>query len=1308
MKSELAKAKDKFRALRETVFDKKKEKEIIKKQKEEEEKEEKKEKDQEKKEDKEKDKEKEQDQKKEKKTLLTGNKEKIIATLWKNNVNLAQPLFESYHAFMDDHVKKIIESKSSFHFTKDGQSFQVSILPGSITFQCPYYDYNTYLYPQIARENALTYSTCVCVDMNVVALSKEEEKEGEIFRRVQLCNIPILIRSKYCVLHDMPLETRIRCGESPDDIGGYFVINGIEKYIPIQEVVPKHLPYCSKEDDEYRCTLTDGNICICFNEKKANCDTYGPITVQHLPTGQHIPLFVCMRAFGIISDKDIIQCCLLHQIGDGPGGEMEDVFFLSSIHHASVLFTQSLALEYFSIQSIKQESILPQMQSRLEKAYTIGYMVYCLISFVSSSSSSERKRFETAGDVLCRIFQETYAEHVETLEKKFRACSSVNPNAWVFMKLPLTDIIMQPLNHSSWTTYIQDIRSFKKEEEGCVINGSDYGYIDPICPLDSLAISATLSVGYDPQSIVDWLINNMQSEIVLLKDCVDVSSLFVLNRTRLIINGLFIGFVNNPIYVYDILKLHRRCGVIPVYTSISFFYSKNELHLYTDAGRLVRPLICREKKGMFAFSSSSSSSSEGPQNFWHQLVCGSEAKEININKILPISKECEESKKGLVEYVDKYETCCNVLICSSTKIEIEKQPSWTHQEIDDVCVFGVISNTICFPMMNSFEQNRAAHQCIMKMEPRIAYKQYPIVKSSCSMNMYGCNLVVAVMDTGGKPCILKKSSLDRGLFSGFLLNEKEEKEEKEKKAFFFFIAGRNGDVFLIDSSVTMDDADMPYMASTGCIPDMIISPDCCTAFGAELFVGKICGHEAYVGDTSCAYSVPKNEMSEIIISGTTGKQLNASVYTGVSFFFRLTLSSKGEKEEKEEEEENSILAKGLMSTYQDMYNDKFLLAVCNNTGNIAVYNKDKNLFLSPSIDGPLQFVQDAQGKMILKTESQGRDFSVLQIPIRFKEYIQECYTANIQLRIITEDNVNQLLCNNKSKKYNVAKYMNGVLPMDKEKEKERKEKERKEKEREEKERKEKEQEEKERKEKERKEAKEKEEKEQEEKEEKERKEAKEKEEKEKEEKEKEEKEQEKKEEKERKETKEKEEKVEEKKKKDEPAIKEKEKSGGATDDVFVDDEKEKMNAVFRKLDASTQSKILQMEPPHRVMIMKEIMRRANHLKRGGGGGGGNNMTTSKSNNPLVKYFDALPLSKQMTALHGGYKAMTSELNDLSQSIETPIVHIVQRNPTINSVLNGPASILKIKGEKEKEKEKEKEENEDKKEDGEVKKISIND
>jgi hypothetical protein len=86
------------------------------------------------------------------------------------------------------------------------------------------------------------------------------------------------------------------------------------------------------------------------------------------------------------------------------------------------------------------------------------------------------------------------------------------------------------------------------------------------------------------------------------------------------------------------------------------------------------------------------------------------------------------------------------------------------------------------------------------------------------------------------------------------------------------------------------------------------------------------------------------------------------------------------------------------------------MAVCNKTGAIAVYNPERNLFLSPFADGPLVFSTSKEGDQVLDAFSvYGRSFSLLRIPYALKLLIQELQVMNIQMRIITEDNIDQLL-----------------------------------------------------------------------------------------------------------------------------------------------------------------------------------------------------------------------------------------------------------------------------------------------------------
>ena len=89
--------------------------------------------------------------------------------------------------------------------------------------------------------------------------------------------------------------------------------------------------------------------------------------------------------------------------------------------------------------------------------------------------------------------------------------------------------------------------------------------------------------------------------------------------------------------------------------------------------------------------------------------------------------------------------------------------------------------------------------------------------------------------------------------------------------------------------------------------------------------------------------------------------------------------------------------------------DEYSIAVDNASGLIAVYNPKKNIFLSPTIDGPLRFTKSVTDELSIHNVSKyGKTFSVLNIPYAFKLLMQELATMNIQMRLITADNINQM------------------------------------------------------------------------------------------------------------------------------------------------------------------------------------------------------------------------------------------------------------------------------------------------------------
>ena len=128
-----------------------------------------------------------------------------------------------------------------------------------------------------------------------------------------------------------------------------------------------------------------------------------------------------------------------------------------------------------------------------------------------------------------------------------------------------------------------------------------------------------------------------------------------------------------------------------------------------------------------------------------------------------------------------------------------------------------------------------------------------------------------------------------------------------------------------------------------------------------------------------------------------------------------------------EMERDGVIAHGAAKFLQESMltrGDEYYMAVCNNTGTVAVYNNSQNLFLSPMADGPIKFNTTIDKNINIENISKyGRQFSILKIPYAFKLLIQELQVMNIQLRLITEDNIDQLT--------NMS-YSNNILKLQKE------------------------------------------------------------------------------------------------------------------------------------------------------------------------------------------------------------------------------------------------------------------------------------
>jgi len=113
-----------------------------------------------------------------------------------------------------------------------------------------------------------------------------------------------------------------------------------------------------------------------------------------------------------------------------------------------------------------------------------------------------------------------------------------------------------------------------------------------------------------------------------------------------------------------------------------------------------------------------------------------------------------------------------------------------------------------------------------------------------------------------------------------------------------------------------------------------------------------------------------------------------------------------------EMDRDAVIAHGITNFIKDSMmerGDKFKLAICNKTGTIAIYNESQNLFVSLFADGPIKFSRNKDYDMnIVPVTKYGRDFSIIEVPYSFKLLYHELQAMNIQMRIITDDNVDQM------------------------------------------------------------------------------------------------------------------------------------------------------------------------------------------------------------------------------------------------------------------------------------------------------------
>ena len=216
--------------------------------------------------------------------------------------------------------------------------------------------------PNDARMRNLTYASPLFVDVRIRTTFIDNTNGGErqikerLFPNVHLGKIPVMVGSKYCLLHDQKHLTPIALGECAEDFGGYFIVGGGERVIISQERMAANRPVVfrnnrnsTKEVEviEVKSIGPDNDQVPKSNAVKIMYHPKNPqihllrATMPRVKTD--IPLWILFRALGIANDKEI--CDLI--IGTESDGTF-DALLAESINEAIDVRTQETALAWMS------------------------------------------------------------------------------------------------------------------------------------------------------------------------------------------------------------------------------------------------------------------------------------------------------------------------------------------------------------------------------------------------------------------------------------------------------------------------------------------------------------------------------------------------------------------------------------------------------------------------------------------------------------------------------------------------------------------------------------------------------------------------------------------------------------------------------------------------------------------------------------------------------------------------------------------------------------------------------------------------
>ena len=610
----------------------------------------------------------------------------------------------------------------------------------------------------------------------------------------------------------------------------------------------------------------------------------GFVDINSVNGNDSIPLFILFRALGIISDKDILSYIIYDNDDKTLKNKLYDLI-LPSMKYSQPIYTQEAAFKMLmpltkgklsiNVIDILNNNFLPNYNTDLvQKAKFLGYSVRKILLAslelidVTDRDSYSYKRVDLAGSLLLELYRELWGGFKKSLSKnidyEFRAKNTeislddnkisdlINENN----KSKMFDIsmmeyitksfgarfgtnisgrqgIVQDINRNTMLGTLSHIRRLSfplpagsKSLGPRKLHNSQWGFV---CPIDSpdggnvgiinhLSIMAKVSTNISEDGILQCL---SDINLLFIKDSVAKD---MYNNTPTFLNGKLIGLYENPSFLFKYLKLLKLNSIINVNTSISWNIKSNELHIFTDSGRIIRPVFYLKSDSDGNKYNELINKDYSYIETWSKAIHGLlyEVKDINptvydtkyYKDVLEKIKKTQgdymrylEDNAACIEYIDSIESE-NAFI-SKDIYSIDK--NYSHSEIHSSLILSALSVNIPFSNHSQYPRNvfscqqtkqavgvySSAYNTRFDVFGHILhYPQKPIITTRFKKYTdvdklpYGINAIVAICSYSGynqeDAVIINKSAVNRGLFKSIYYRSYGSEEEivKGQKVFF--------------------------------------------------------------------------------------------------------------------------------------------------------------------------------------------------------------------------------------------------------------------------------------------------------------------------------------------------------------------------------------------------------------------------------------------------------------------------------------------------------------------------------------------